>query len=1418
MALEEEPPFNVGDVQAGFEGLARAVAWLTGTVKEERSARRSFETQMTEALAKIATAEPEPVKPPPLTPMAKSADASGQGRMIHSPDRPSTPQGNAILIGGLSGDVETLRNSLLELQAFVRYLEDNIGNWRKQQEQSKIVAEALLQKELETLRAGVDEELSSLEESVTDKVAAEVKAAVEKEPRGLAHRRTVSNLADKDISSRLDATCKALTERLNLIDDRVNGLARPSLITPNSLSNPSLDAIPESALGEGAVSEGDALAGAPGAANGSAAAPGAFGDSAAAPGAFGGSAAAPGAFGGSAAAPGAAGGSAGQSLPEGALAAAQSAPGGASLAQPGPAQSGLGQSGPAWSGQAAAFGPGGQPGQPLSMAEMAAAAAPGSIEEALLRAMQQATAETMREMLNMQNRVNAMEAECKRLGAQAELPLDQPGAVSFRREQALNSAGTAGSGLEAGQSSADEEGAMPEAAEGEEQAGDGTTASASSKTVVRPAMSRIGRSKTSNEGGLNLGNIRRQSSTNSSDRRRSSSSEASRGKVMTPSNPRELRTELMRYMELQMQEFREATKEGTEDAVATATGQLREELMGYLSTEITKVAPSSAAASDAGRAASAASAAPAAADTSSSQNERRGSKQAAASRAAASRGRASVARGDEGAGNIGPLQAKMEDAVSAAANELRRDIGAWLEEQLSAIRELASASGSRPLSPTVADMAEEGQPSSGAAGSRAAATPSTAATAKSERGRPTSIAEAATAAEKGTQADVRRQESKERNLAELGATTVAQAAKQIKSEIGAWLEEQLQALRAEKAPAPSAPGSRGSGGGVGRTAAADGTGRPDFDDRASEASSAIMPGHFVSQYAGDPAKMEDVVKWFESQMNELGSTLSKARKEAVSKATTTIRDEVKSWWEGEMGEFHRSVSKARASLKPMAQGDAQEGVKAFTSQLNAVQESPAEWLGGRFTELVEALSTDEDLVNKVLDKVREELDGIGMETAGAEGAATSKVETQSNGSRSSPRQRRSLIVREQMKASSSAIQELEERVRTLEDNASKGNVKVLGPVPDLPAVEDVQAAAAAAEGPPDFMSMMEVQDTLRRLSTRFEYLERVLPPDVQKAMNFFEPLNASADMGADLGPTSPSIATQMMSSAGIMRRINELQAGQSNVSDEAKVMSEDARREVVNLSRALKGTQRDSEVNASKIDDLQRALAKVKTRFEAALPQVLQVVEELHRPAAGAAPAAGSEGAVAADVNPNVEGLRALLRESSNEGKTEVDAPHPFVSQNGLRRALDAMQGDVQAWLNKLREDLIAALQGKADSDTLRRAIEDLTNQVQTPQHVFLPPEVASAEGSAAMRFPVAQGRCLTCDTKVELRIDDPRAFKVKTVPSPAFPQSFRHVPPSLAPPPNSRPQMPPNFGSTHGSSMGGSMKRVESLPAINRP
>lgn len=922
------------------------------------------------------------------------------------------------------------------------------------------------------------------------------------------------------------------------------------------------------------------------------------------------------------------------------------------------------------------------------------------------------------------------------------------------------------------------------------------------------------------------------------------------------------------------------------------------------------------------------------------------------------------------------------ELLNTVASDLRKDIGAWVEAQLSALRtEMIAVAGSRPSSRQASErpQAEGGgggfgglPPSAAELSGDAYAGGSSAASALLAGGLPPARSSAS-----DSSSSIREVLAP---IAGLGQGAVEQIAAQLRADIGGIMEvaEEREKVRVSShverqvsGSFPTVPGSSEAEDSPAREGRRPRKQRKSTEDRdraerghapevspyalyvqrqnseASAGASQASGGGGTRTHASagevdgaEVSTLKEAVKWFESQMNELQTTLLSSRNQAVSHATAKIREEVKEW-------FNREVKALREITRMMVQEDEDEDdeeedellfaakadaaspVSDTTDRRRSQEQSALARASVRKSKTKTEFRLEDNTTEEVIQddgedgeegkKPESELERYARELRRDNNVLKGRVRP-SSVKKNSVMDRGSVMMDSEMDeitkkivSNDVLVADIMGRVRTelgLEDSAhqerrgensrpgSRGGLagelggyaelsrKVNGSILELRQLDQRIANLEARDSRPqaldgvnDFNSMMGVHDDLRRLKTRFEYMERVAPPDVQKALSFFEPLHPErSDVLLDRsleGPTMSGGASTASQSGSqwFANRIADLTLDRDSrdtfTAEDGKQLSQDVRHEVTNLSKAMRGVQREGEVNSAKIDDVQKGLGTLRRRLEEFLPQVLHALEMVLGRRAGGVPEESGGGTGTMDAAPGgagadeaaddaggggtggpgdapaerpqqvLEGLRALL---TTEG--EVDTPKPFVSQKGLSRALVALQEELQAQLDELREAQhrlakeTASLNGKADTSIIRSVMEQLLEREQAPapSEEATPPSVGrwtspmqtipdSPQPSAKLLQTSPPAVRLTRSMNNELKFDLKTEEQSK-----AFPQTHRPLTTpqhrralNVAPPGERQvagPRLPGPVASSLSSSFGAApttpaMSRVTSLPAI---
>lgn len=216
-----------------------------------------------------------------------------------------------------------------------------------------------------------------------------------------------------------------------------------------------------------------------------------------------------------------------------------------------------------------------------------------------------------------------------------------------------------------------------------------------------------------------------------------------------------------------------------------------------------------------------------------------------------------------------------------------------------------------------------------------------------------------------------------------------------------------------------------------------------------------------------------------------------------------------------------------------------------------------------------------------------------------------------------------------------------------------------------------------AGGGTAFGQLLEISNDIQGLRLRLSCLERCVPPDVRRALRHFEP-----SPGPVLRPRSPS---------------EEMPQELMETMDQARASMGDALNEVANVSKALRMLQRDKDSQQARLEDLakgQRDLTGLVENTRAALPKLRVALEELGKRLGGEAGDSGSTAQLSTVI-------QALDKETDEQ---------PFVSPSALRAAVEAARDELRGEVDRLRNALAEAIDGKADASRL----ESLASRLDT--------------------------------------------------------------------------------------------------------
>lgn len=187
-------------------------------------------------------------------------------------------------------------------------------------------------------------------------------------------------------------------------------------------------------------------------------------------------------------------------------------------------------------------------------------------------------------------------------------------------------------------------------------------------------------------------------------------------------------------------------------------------------------------------------------------------------------------------------------------------------------------------------------------------------------------------------------------------------------------------------------------------------------------------------------------------------------------------------------------------------------------------------------------------------------------------------------------------------------------------------------------------------------------------------------------------------------------------------------------------VDENFKSEMMNLWRAVSGDQRTLDLLSSKLEDAVRNFSKMQSRFEAAMPQMLQLLGELLKGAG-----TGDTGE-----SPQVDVLLAMQKLLYG-GESGM----PFVSPGAMREAFNSFEAMVRSEMEKLRDELLRDFDDKApreDVDFLAEQLRLWQGQLQMLWQSFEKLLNNEQEVDAAIWRKPLTARCVSRDRKVDIK------------------------------------------------------------------
>eukprot|EP00930_Biecheleria_cincta_P095406 TRINITY_DN87368_c0_g1_i1.p1 TRINITY_DN87368_c0_g1~~TRINITY_DN87368_c0_g1_i1.p1 ORF type:complete len:792 (+),score=159.64 TRINITY_DN87368_c0_g1_i1:97-2472(+) len=205
--------------------------------------------------------------------------------------------------------------------------------------------------------------------------------------------------------------------------------------------------------------------------------------------------------------------------------------------------------------------------------------------------------------------------------------------------------------------------------------------------------------------------------------------------------------------------------------------------------------------------------------------------------------------------------------------------------------------------------------------------------------------------------------------------------------------------------------------------------------------------------------------------------------------------------------------------------------------------------------------------------------------------------------------------------------------------------------------------------------------------------------------------------------------------------------------------SEDCRNQGSNLLKAVRDSQRTSDLTRSKLEDLVGSFSKLNSRFEASVPQLLHLVLELSRRGGGGTGETYGDDLMDEDVAGHRSSVAGAVSAMQDLLYGCADGSGvPFVSPITMREAFAGFEQLMQSQMSKFQGDMIADLCNKADREetsTLSAQLQSAQQRIQVlGQHLFKilsSQDQPDGEGAAVSRVQLC-GRCLSCDKAVDLK------------------------------------------------------------------
>mmetsp|Transcript_15419 Transcript_15419/g.28348 ORF Transcript_15419/g.28348 Transcript_15419/m.28348 type:complete len:1050 (-) Transcript_15419:107-3256(-) len=302
----------------------------------------------------------------------------------------------------------------------------------------------------------------------------------------------------------------------------------------------------------------------------------------------------------------------------------------------------------------------------------------------------------------------------------------------------------------------------------------------------------------------------------------------------------------------------------------------------------------------------------------------------------------------------------------------------------------------------------------------------------------------------------------------------------------------------------------------------------------------------------------------------------------------------------------------------------------------------------------------------------------------------------------------------------------------------------------------------------------DVQEELERFRKLFEFLEGLIPSEASEAMRFFNRRfeeqkkarqEAARNMFAEVGGGHLGTAETDMGKASKSTFVSylaeplgpevALDRHRAVLEEEVRNHEQQMRGEFSNLSLAIKSLQKETGQIANKMVDLLQRLVRVEDTDRVMTPTTSRsspspmpgVDTEKPTSPPSERPAPPPAGDASAFVLTKLPGDASHTHE-------DVDKSG-YVSKIAMNKALENCKEDFRGWLDVLHEQIIQALQQKADNNQVNSIIQRLLSQAVGLE----------SEQFALLAKRALLGRCASCDA--HLNVDASKVQRPVPVSSP---------------------------------------------------